>query len=163
MNWCHQSSIDHLQCPVSHHWICHVRASVRQHEKHGTRGKTHRVRKKLIIGSSHWPPLWSACHQGVAPELARLWKAKPRMPATVPVVRSTVIRSTRPKTWFCTVKPPMETASLPRVPATWPEPYVTANCLVDDLKVEEEAVLSELPVVQTPVLDPLPLPPSEGF
>jgi hypothetical protein len=57
----------------------------------------------------------------------------------------------------------METMSLARVPATWPEPYVTANALVDALYVEEAAVLSELPVVQTPVLDPLPLPPSEGF
>src|ERR1700749_55552 len=130
MSWCHQSSFGHPQCPATHHWICQVRVSVRQDEKHGAGGKTHRVRKKLITGSSHWPPLWRVCHQGVAPELARPLKAKPRMTATVPVVRSTVIRSTRPKTWSCTVKPPMQTASLPRVPATWPEPYVTANWLV---------------------------------
>jgi cellobiose-specific phosphotransferase system component IIC len=54
--------------------------------------------------------------------------------------------------------------SLARVPATWPEPYVTENGVVVGLNVEEEPVLNELPVVHLPVLDvPFVLPPREGF
>ena len=54
----------------------------------------------------------------------------------------------------------METESVARVPATWPEPYVTENLVVDGLYVEEEAVLKESPLVQLVLFE---LPPREGF
>lgn len=117
-----------------------------------------------MTGSSHLASFWTVCHQGVAPELARLWKARPRMPATVPVVRSTVIWLTRPKAWFWTAKLPMETVSLTTEPATWPEPYVTENGLEVDLNDEEAPVLNASPVVHLPVLEvPFALPPREGL
>jgi len=58
----------------------------------------------------------------------------------------------------------METWSLARVPTTWPEPYVTENCLATDWYVEEAPVLYELPVVQVPELPELfVFPPRDGF